>query len=240
MKVRILSDIHLEFEPFTLSYYGEDVLVLAGDISSNIKQTMSLITKYIKDNHHPQVVFILGNHDYYSKTIKETEQYYEKVNINRFHYLQDNSVLINGVRFYGTTLWTDMDNGNREIMSLSSTIVNDYYQIKGPFTAAQSYHIHCESKKHLIKCLYESIEPVVVVSHHLPSYKSIDPKYKSFPVNGSFASHIDDIVVKARMWIHGHTHTNLDYMIDNTRVICNPKGYNDENKNFNEKLIIEI
>jgi predicted phosphodiesterase len=249
MKVRLLSDLHLEFEPFDLSYQGEDVLVLAGDISAHIEQTMTLVRNYLEENKHPQLIFILGNHDYYHKSIRETYEFYENVNIDRFHYLQDDSIVINGIRFYGATLWTDMDNGNKKTMLVSSHCINDYYQIKGssisiPFTPAQSYVIHCDSKKRLIKCLDESKEPVVVVSHHLPSHKSIDPKYKSFPASGSFASHLDDLVVKAHTYIHGHTHTSLDYKIQDTRVLCNPRGYSrngkNENPDFNPCLIIEI
>lgn len=245
MKVRLLSDLHLEFEPFTLSYHGEDILVLAGDVSAHIEQTMTLVRNYLEENHHPQIVFILGNHDYYHKSLQETHTFYENIDIDRFHYLQDESVVIQGIRFHGTTLWTDMDNGDQKTMLVSSHIINDYKQIKGSdrsmsFTPDQSYVIHCNSKKKLIKCLDKSKEPVVVVSHHLPSHKSIDPKYKSFPASGAFASHLEDLVVKAYMWIHGHTHSNLDYMIDDTRVVCNPKGYKDENNDFNPCLIIEI
>jgi predicted phosphohydrolase len=239
MKVRLLSDLHLEFEPFDLSYLGEDILVLAGDVSARIEQTMTLVRNYLEENHHPQIIFILGNHDYYHKSLQETHTFYENIDIDRFHYLQDESVVIQGTRFHGTTLWTDMDNGDQKTMLISSHVINDYKQIKG-FTPAQSYVIHRNSKKKLIKCLNKSKEPVVVVSHHLPSHKSINPKYKSFPASGAFASHLDYIVVKAYMWIHGHTHSNLDYMIDNTRVLCNPKGYKDENKDFNAYLIIEI
>jgi predicted phosphohydrolase len=249
MKVRLLSDLHLEFEPFTLSYHGEDVLVLAGDVSSCIEQTMTLVTQYLEENHHTQIVFILGNHDYYHKSIQETHAFYENVDIDRFHYLQNESILIQGIRFYGSTLWTDMDNGDKKTMSVSSNCIADYRHIRGssnsiPFTPAQSYAIHCDSKKRLVKCLYESKEPVVVVSHHLPSYKSIAPKYKSFPMNGAFASHLDDLVVKAYIYIHGHTHSSLDYKIQSTRVLCNPRGYvrngKNENPDFNPRLIIEI
>ena len=55
MKVRLLSDLHLEFEPFDLSYQGEDVLVLAGDISTHIEQTMTLVRNYLEENKHPQL-----------------------------------------------------------------------------------------------------------------------------------------------------------------------------------------
>lgn len=51
MKVRLLTDLHLEFELFNLSYHEEDVLVLAGDVSAIIKQTMTLVRNYLENKN---------------------------------------------------------------------------------------------------------------------------------------------------------------------------------------------
>lgn len=69
----------------------------------------------------------------------------------------------------------------------------------------------------------------VVVGHHCPSHRSVHPKYKHDTVmNGGFASHLDDYIVyrpQIKVWFHGHTHEDFDYMIDQCRVVCNPRGY---------------
>ena len=28
-----------------------------------------------------------------------------------------------------------------------------------------------------------------------------------------------------KLWTHGHTHEDFDYMIGSTRIVCNPRGY---------------
>ena len=53
MKVRILSDLHLEFLPLQIGYFREDILIPAGDISSDQNQTIELIKTYLSENTHP-------------------------------------------------------------------------------------------------------------------------------------------------------------------------------------------
>lgn len=248
MKIKLLSDLHLEFSPFQLPYSGEDILILAGDISPNMKTTVEFISKHLLQYPSLKILYVLGNHDYYGRSISKTHKFWESVNIDRFFYLQNTSIVIDGIRFFGTTLWTDMNNYDLKTISAASEYINDYRYIKKPnykkITPTDTYIIHNESKIALIKCLDESVEPVAIISHHLPSYKSIAEKYKNFPATGTFASHLDDIVKRAIVYFHGHTHTSFDYFIDKTRVVCNPRGYckgnNNENTNFNPNLTIEI
>ncbi|MCU0545370.1 MAG: hypothetical protein MUE44_24895 [Oscillatoriaceae cyanobacterium Prado104] len=78
---------------------------------------------------------------------------------------------------------------------------------------------------------------------HAPSKKSIMPPFDRDILSAAYASNLDDFVAKsgAQLWIHGHTHTQFDYTIDATRVICNPRGYPDEpNERFNPQLVVEI
>ena len=69
----------------------------------------------------------------------------------------------------------------------------------------------------------------VVVGHHCPSKKSIHPKYAHDTImNGGFASDLDDFIAyrpQIKLWTHGHTHEQFDYIIGETRVVCNPRGY---------------
>jgi Icc-related predicted phosphoesterase len=94
--------------------------------------------------------------------------------------------------------------------------------------------------------IFES-QKLVVITHHLPSYKSINEKYASYRANHCFASHKNYIIkrLSPNLWIHGHTHTSVDYTIRNnqgfdSRIICNPKGYHNENSSFNPSLVIDI
>jgi predicted phosphodiesterase len=248
MKIKLLSDLHLEFEYYKISYNNEDILILAGDIHTDSNLCLEFIKKHLNEYKKLIIIYVLGNHDYYGHTIKETDSFWESVKLDRFYYLQNDSIVFNGIRFFGSTLWTDMDEYNPTLTLNATESINDYRKIKGEdgnkFKPSDSYIIHYRSKGKMVKCLDESKEPVVIITHHLPSYKSIAEKYKNFKLNGSFASHLDDLVKKAHMWFHGHTHTSLDYYIGDCRVICNPRGYHinskTENENFNSDLLISI
>ena len=69
----------------------------------------------------------------------------------------------------------------------------------------------------------------VVVGHHAPSKLSTKPQYeKDIMVNGAYSSELSDFILdrpQIKVWTHGHTHHNFDYMIGSTRVVCNPRGY---------------
>ena len=70
---------------------------------------------------------------------------------------------------------------------------------------------------------------VVVVGHHAPSKLSEHPRYKNDQLmNGAYNSNLDQFILDRpgiKLWTHGHTHEDFDYMIGSTRVVCNPRGY---------------
>jgi len=69
----------------------------------------------------------------------------------------------------------------------------------------------------------------VVAGHHAPSRSSTHARYADDTVmNGGYSSSLDDYMIdhpQIKLWTHGHTHHNFDYMIGSTRVVCNPRGY---------------
>jgi len=227
MKIKLLSDLHLEFSPFTIPYNGEDVLILAGDIAPDYEETIKLVSSYLELTKDTEIIFVLGNHDYYHHSIKDVDQKWKEFSHGRFHFLQDDSVVIGNIRFYGTTMWTDMHKGDKKVMLSCQMGINDFRLIKG-FTPTQCLCKHLNSAKMLGKALNRSKEPVVVVTHHLPSYKSINSVFEGSSLNPAYASTDLDELVKHKnviMWCHGHTHHNLNYNDGGTRVLCNPRGY---------------
>jgi hypothetical protein len=79
----------------------------------------------------------------------------------------------------------------------------------------------------------------VVVTHHAPSRRSVQPQYKDDLLTAAFASNLDAFVGKAALWVHGHIHSPSDYMQDGCRVLANPRGYVDlgEDARFNPSLV---
>jgi hypothetical protein len=69
----------------------------------------------------------------------------------------------------------------------------------------------------------------VVCGHHAPSKSSTKPRYeKEHLMNGGYSSSLDEFILdhsQIKLWTHGHTHEEFDYMIGSTRIVCNPRGY---------------
>jgi len=256
-KLRIISDIHLEFGPLDLRPIGEDVLVLAGDIG--VYTDGAVWARDYAHRHGIPVVMIAGNHEHYRNsrhtlhTVASTETALWQIAVREplLHYLQDSSIEVAGVRFLGSTLWTDFALYGDPIFSKLAVrgALNDYDKIwlseYERFLPGHAQALHGVARGYLAAALASPpTQPTVVITHHLPSTRSLDPRFAGDPLNPAFASNLDDLVVAsgAKLWVHGHTHVSQDYTIGDTRVICNPRGYIgvEVNSDFDAELLIEV
>jgi len=142
-------------------------------------------------------------------------------------------VVIDGVRFGGTTLWFPDDPENEHFAHL----LNDFSQIRG--FRRWVYEDNARAVQFL-EARAASLD--VVVTHHLPARGSLHPWYADSPLNRFFLCDVGAILAEAQpqLWIHGHTHGSCDYLLGQTRVLCNPAGYNRENVSFNARLTVEV
>ncbi len=78
------------------------------------------------------------------------------------------------------------------------------------------------------------------MTHFAPSWQSISPEYGNSEINGYYASDLEDLILRKRpaLWVHGHIHARNDYRIGETRVICNPAGY--EGRDHDPKLVVKL
>lgn len=256
-----MSDLHLEFGDYTvppLETDKETVLILAGDIG--MAKKMDTYGPFIErcSEQFRQVIYIMGNHEYYKYRfptayvkIRDELNHYENV-----HILENQTILFQDWAFVCSTLWTDMNNSNPMSMLVCQDSLNDYRCIRtGPpkedwkrkLTPRDTADAHLQSKKYV----FEMVEfwknegfNICVVTHHLPSYQCIHEMYTGDPCNPAYASELYEDIVRTspNIWIHGHTHSSNDFFIENTRVICNPRGYypNDLNEDFNDLLLVQI
>jgi predicted phosphodiesterase len=253
MKISICSDVHLEFgELDILNTDDADVLVCAGDItlaravktSSNAESPYYetyLATKNFFDQASREfdtVIYVAGNHEFYNykwnKTLEVLSDWTVD-NYNNVYFLEDNHLRVNGVEFYGSTLWTDMNNMDPLTMMDIQYSMNDYAKItydSGTFRklkAKDSVSRHVNSKNRLRGFVNSTDLPVVVVTHHGPSSLSNHPRYPANDsVNWAYYSNLEEDILdfnNVPLWFHGHTHNPHDYHIGNTRVVCNPRGY---------------
>jgi Icc-related predicted phosphoesterase len=247
MKLHILSDLHTEFADFNPPQTEAAVVVLAGDIgvgTGGIEWAM---------RHFPDVpvLYVPGNHEYYARDIHETDLLSANSS-SHIRILDNDTHVICGVRFLGTTLWADfLLYGEGESWFSRETArkqIDDFASIRcggRSFTPEDSVALHEASKAWLVGELAKDFNgPTVVITHHLPAAPSIAEKYRNDPLNPAFASRLESVIeqYKPELWIHGHTHVPCDYEIFDTRVVCNPRGYPSESSSagFSPGLLMEL
>jgi len=253
MKIRLLSDLHTEFRlPYKThpmsEYLGEDVLVLAGDIASGSTNTVNVI-RHFKDLGFPHIVYVPGNHEYYGTDFDDfNHKMMQKcAQLDGVHFLNPGSVEIDGVLFVGATLWTNFGD-NPFSQSAAKRGINDFRVIRAGqhnFTPQMAVDWHLKDKQ-FIKMMIEQFrqqgKKIVVVTHFMPSYECVQPKWKQNPgtdtLNWYFSAQCDDLLQMEgiKYWINGHTHDAYDMELHGTRIVCNPLGYPNENT-FENKVI---
>lgn len=260
MRILPLSDLHREIYPnrdlgINLAVSKPDVVVLAGDIDQGIKAV-----QWAADTFPGiPVLYVAGNHEYYGghiDTMPEKIQEACDASPNVTFLNGEQYAVIDGVLFLGATLWTDFrlfgDEHRDEAMMRCEQGMNDYHKIRVANTGYRKLapkdtaRLHANDHGYIWEMLAAPFSGKrVVISHMSPSLKSVPDKYRTQVLSAAFASHLDSTVEKADLWIHGHTHTSMDYTIGKCRVVANPcgcveKGGNNENVTFNPHLIIEI
>lgn len=273
MKLRICSDLHLEFSDLVLPELEDDkdtILLLAGDIGVVEKQT-NMTERFIPflaraSHQFRYVILILGNHEHYGGSFVRTaskllsyigEQTFEKNNVIL---LEKETRVIDDVAFIGATLWTDCNKQSPHALYLFNSMADSRVIRTGPnktlpyerkFRAPDTWVDHMYAKQYIWKAIDEQKaqgHKVVVMTHHAPSQKSVADQYIGNELNMFFHSNLDlDIMEHApNLWVHGHMHNVSDYRIDesraicDTRVVCNPRGYDGhEVTGWNPEFIID-
>ncbi len=217
MKFLLASDLHLEFhqdngKELIASFPEADGIILAGDITTRFTMK-SVMERFCKKYDH--VIYITGNHEYYGSNPTTVHKTINQIRKEQFHYLDCSHVEIGDQRILGATLWFPEHPG-------IPPMVNDFSAIEGfvPWV-----YDECQRAKEYLNNNIQ--EGDIVVTHHLPAKGSISRSYKGCMSNAFFLCDIEEIIQekKPRLICHGHTHDSCDYMIDNTRILCNPYGY---------------
>ena len=229
--VFLVSDIHAEFykdggKSIIDSFASADAICVAGDLgtSKTMSNTVDLLcNKYLK------VIVVLGNHDFFYSSFEMTMRAMDKLRAkyNNLVLLENERVVINDQGFIGATLWYKPNRYRHEW--------SDYLYIKGAKVIPDK---HEESKDYLRNNIQEGD---IVITHMLPSYKCVAPRYKDDEWNCYFVGECEDIVIdkKPKIWHSGHTHTAYDFTLNASRMICNAVGYPREaGTSFNPALIV--
>lgn len=248
MNIQLLSDLHLEFYPDhgkafveALDPTGVDVLVLAGDISTAYRHRLRKALGWLSEMY-PQVVVVLGNHEYYQMGVKWTHAEMNKIVRNHIpkknvHWLENGTVEIGGQRFVGTTLWfREHPDGLNEMFS---RYLNDFRMIRDlePWVYMQNRKAQSFLRETVSKGDF-------VITHHLPTSAAVHPKWRTDRHLERFyvCDLPEDVLMKPAFWVYGHTHESMSFELGDTRFYSNPCGYHgiELNPNFNPRLILPI
>lgn len=233
---------------------ASDVAVCAGDIGVLTKpaQLEGYFAKMKDSAEH--VIWVLGNHEFYGGDYNETlDQANDLANKNDIILMDealgtDNKV-IDGVTFWGSTLWTDLKDGDYFVVNKIGHGMNDFHVITDgdkAFTAHTSMEINKRTRDKI------NYDADVVITHHHPLLR----KHCRFPFsditygfcNDGLEQQIYDSKVK--LWMFGHTHDSTSEILNGTHVISNQQGYPRKNwqegtytyegDKFDPRLILEI
>lgn len=235
MKIITFSDLHLEFgnEVKPPKDSAADVMVLAGDIITF--RDYDPLCCFLKGWHKP-VIFIAGNHEFYTNTDMHSEaekfqKWLTRTHPN-VHFLQDQTITIDGVHFFGGTMWTYFLGRSERAMLEAMTQMNDFRLIKIREGISLTPHYTTQLHDQFVeKLIYWLKSPMrgkrVVVTHHAPVINPVT-KYRGSLLEPAFNS-TDMIEIidqyQPDLWIYGHTHECDDHCRGKTRIISNQRGY---------------
>jgi len=267
MKLQLLSDLHLEVHPRfeAVPVPGADLLVLAGDIGSyqtgsRLSDALFGMERFSPRHGWPTpVIYVPGNHEYDNDDFDAVHaRLREACAALDIQWLERETLVIDGVRFVGTTLWSDFDALVEQRDSMTEALKKrgkamraaNFYLEKAATTRNGQPFMAEELRAQALLCqdwLRDALaQPfdgtTVAITHFAPSLASADPRYGLTPGTAGFCNSLDEFLPRAQLWLHGHLHCAFDYVKDGCRVVANPLGYRSkgEQEAFRPNLLIEV
>jgi predicted phosphodiesterase len=186
----------------------------------------------------PHVIYIAGNHEFYhGKFVRGIQTMRDEcAKFPNVYFLERDIKEIGEYTFVGATLWTDCNKGDPLTLHALRDLINDYRVIvndEAGFTKLRPAHTmqrHIQTMGYFKNVIDDRKDKkIVVVGHHTPSYLSIHDNYKhDHLMNGGYHSDLSEFIMdrpQIKLWTHGHTHEPFDYVLGETRIVCNPRGY---------------
>lgn len=252
MKLQFGSDFHLnQYKLHQFPPMDSRAIILAGDIAEGMNGLE--YAQQIAEEHQKPVIYVPGNHEYYRHNYVELQTQMRRYanQIENVIFLDNDVFELEGIRFIGSTLWTDYVLDGRyprsRVMDIVGRCLNDHrlitYGLDGKFTTQHALALHRHARVFLERELNNPFRgKTVVITHHAPSLKCAHPHFAIDEVAGAFVSDLDDLVKKADQWIYGHTHANLDIHVGKCRLVSNQLGYSSERlpAPYRPDLLIEV
>lgn len=267
LRVRYMSDLHIEYSNFKIDYSDCDILLLVGDISSNIDDLYRVFSGIPETL---PVYLILGNHEFDFQFINELpikiKDFIKENNFNNVHLLHNEYVDIGDVRIIGSTLWSDCQGYLKyyDIHNSSVSVTSENRIQLGILNQLKIYHEDSPLKDkvmtvdlmkqefaksyNFIKHSLNTDKKCIVATHFAPFFEAVISYSSSRPVtpiSSFWANHIPELMGKPKYWVHGHIHSSFNKNVKGTSIISNPRGnskiFNQaENPSFDKKATFNI
>jgi len=252
------SDLHIERgdakTPF-LNISKPDIIVFAGDID-RLDDVDLFLFDVAEKHENAHIIYVPGNHDYFCCSDMDSMYQSSKKRAEihpRIHYLQEESIVIHGIRFLGCTLWTNFKGmGPVEELAAKTNVKKfpDFLFIRQKYQLFTPNDCQLLGDKQIAWLTGELEKPfdgkTVVISHFSPSMKLAHRNYIGSSTNAYFNLDLDELIKKTKpaLWFYGHTHDNFDEYIGDTHFISNQAGYifdgNKEISDYNPELVIPL
>jgi predicted phosphodiesterase len=276
MRIQLFSDLHLERDPTfqPLIHPDTDVVVLAGDIGSYQERSRLPdgdfgLARFSPRGAalSPRVLFVPGNHEFdgleYDEAYARLRMVCDGLGIE---WLDRETIVIDGVRFVGTTLWSDFDalaatepDQARQLQARNKAYRAANYYLSKNTTLRNGEPVLAEAQREVSLACQDWLRgaltapfdgPTVCVTHYAPSLRSADPRYGLSAGTAGFCNSMDALIPYADVWMHGHLHCVNDYVVEGEahgvtrrcRVVANPLGYasKGEQAAFRPELVIAL
>lgn len=237
MKIAIHSDLHTEYSLCRLERLDEaDLLILAGDIGDNYSLP-HFFNRLRMDAPDLPVLYILGNHDRWGYSLADGLALHRRIAADYNVRLLDNeAVIFQDVLFCGTTLWTDFHLAGDEVASKAwAQRLPDFRDIRyadGSAISPDDMQAMCAQACAFLQQTLRAETAVrkrVVISHFLPSKHLVAPQHagsqQALIQSAYWTSDLPALTALADVWIYGHSHSNIETVIGQTRFISNQRGY---------------
>lgn len=250
MRCHYLSDLHLESQEIRWPMPRGDVLIIAGDLchasALDPARTDPYRTKQrdrvlqfvdAATSAFAHVILVAGNHEHYDGVFEDTVPLLRR-HLAGVTVLDNEAIDIAGIRFFGTTLWTDLAGRNEIAAETIRRGMGEYFFVKtrgasdggtlSKLRPADTLAAHDQAVAGLRREASAATGPIIIISHHAPSLQGLNPQHKGNGRDGAYASDLDRLVETlphAPYWVHGHTHIRKRYRIGDTTLLANCRGF---------------
>jgi predicted phosphohydrolase len=248
MKIAYCSDLHLEVGKRDFELPEADLLLLVGDICVVYDLRDAWEYNYISVGQrqffldvsakYKNIIWIPGNHEYWhnslSGVLTDVNHFFDITGITNITFLESGVYTTESLKIVCATLWTDVNKGSP--LQTNGGYMRDYENISVNepdhnrlLTVSDTMALHKYHKQDIADSVQDH-DNVLVVTHHAPNMKSCNAdRYGGSDMDYYYGcTDMDDLILdnpQIKNWIHGHTHTHVDYSIGDTRILSNPRGY---------------